>query len=312
MDSMDRGEASTSLTMGGQAILREHLFDSLSERLQAFRKAARRCRRQSSEEAVHHLRVQLRRLLAFMELLGAVVPEVHLERSRKKLKKRLDHFDDLRDTHVQLLFIEKILANFPELKRLHKKLRRREKRLLKPAAKRAKESSSPWLGHSKRMIKRHLRTAFASTARSRPTVRLLKNINKTFERVTRLRKRIDPKHLETIHRTRIAFKEFRYMIELLQPVLPGIKPRQLVAMDGYQTMMGEIQDVEMMIETLDELVRKGKMGRVALIRFREFLVSRQTMLVGRYLQAADELFTFWPPAGPIFRTAHLSPTILAA
>src|SRR4051812_5952557 len=118
MDSMHRGEASTGLALGGQAILREHLFDSLSERLRAFRKAARRCRRQSSEEAVHHLRVQLRRLLAFIELLGAVVPQVHLERSRKKLKKRLDYFDDLRDTHVQLLFIANVLLNFPELKRL--------------------------------------------------------------------------------------------------------------------------------------------------------------------------------------------------
>jgi len=305
---MDRGETSGGLLVSDQAILREHLLDSLRERLRAFRKAARRARKRSSEQTVHQLRVQLRRLLAFFELLSTVVPDVHLQRARKKLKKRLDQFDDLRDTHVQLLFSASMLSHFPELKPLHKKLQRREDRLLKRATRKAQDCKCPWLAHAKRMIKRHLRSAFRPVgARSRSAQKLLEGINKAFDRVTQLRARIDPQHLETIHRTRIAFKKFRYISELLQPVLPGIKPRQLVAMDGYQTMMGDIQDVEMMLQTLDELVKKGKLRRVPLNRFREFLANRQSILVRIYLEAADELFSFWPPAAPAFRTEQASP-----
>ena len=119
-------------------------------------------------------------------------------------------------------------------------------------------------------------------------------MQRAFNRVIEIRHQIDPAHLETIHRTRIAFKRFRYMIELLQPILPAVKPRQLIAMDQYQTMMGEIQDVSVMIERLDALLEKKKFKRLPLDRFRQVLLQRRERLVQAYLNVADQLFTFWP------------------
>jgi len=293
-------------------LLREHLLESLGERWKAYRKAVKRCRKRASEQSVHHLRVETRRLLSTLELLSYLSNTVQLRKAHQSLKKQLDAFDDLRDTHVQLLYTATMLRDFPELKPLVKRLERREKNLIKPAAKTAQRSKLKRLGRRISAIKSNLKVAFARTGvlhstgvagtvalpaapagRFRPAVRLAQAVQRTFNRVVELRHQIDPVHLETIHCTRMAFKRFRYMIELLQPILPAVKPRQLIAMDQYQTMMGEIQDIGIMIERLDALLEKKKFKRLPLQRFRQVLLQRRERLVQGYLNVADQLFTFW-------------------
>ncbi|HMC28789.1 MAG TPA: CHAD domain-containing protein [Verrucomicrobiae bacterium] len=294
-------------------LLREHLLESLDERWKAYRKAVKRCRKRASEQGVHHLRVETRRLLSTLELLSYLSNTVQLRKAHQSLKKQLDAFDDLRDTHVQLLYTATMLRDFPELKRLVKRLERREKSLIKPAAHTAQRSKLKRLSRRISATKSHLKVAFAKTGvlhstelartvalpaapagRFRPAVRLAQAVQRAFNRVTELRHQIHPARLETIHRTRIAFKRFRYMIELLQPILPAVQPRQLISMDQYQTMMGEIQDISVMIERLDALLEKKKFKSLPLQRFRQVLLQRREMLVQGYLNVADQLFTFWP------------------
>ena len=43
-----------------------------------------------------------------------------------------------------------------------------------------------------------------------------------FARTMRLQIKVNPEETKTIHRTRIAFKHFRYMIEALLPLLPTV------------------------------------------------------------------------------------------
>jgi CHAD domain-containing protein len=282
-----------------RTVLREHLLESLKERSREYRKALKRCRKRRSEQAVHQLRVQLRRLLAMFEILTCLIPREQLQKAQKKLKKRLDGFDELRDTHVQLLYTAGMLRNLPELKPLYKKLQRREQRLLAPAAKRARNFRRGWLERAMGKIKRQLKLALSShSVRSHSAEKILELLESAFKRVTNLRQRIDPKDLPTIHRTRIAFKQFRYVVELLQPLLPAVKPQQLVAMDNYQTMMGDIQDIEVIIEGLERLLQKKKLKRAPLLRFQEVLLRRRELLVAAYLDEADELLTFWPPGQP--------------
>ena len=49
---------------------------------------------------------------------------------------------------------------------------------------------------------------------------------------------------KTIHQMRVAFKRFRYMSELLQTMLPRLTKKHLRRMQEYQSMMGDIQDME--------------------------------------------------------------------
>lgn len=294
-------------------LLREHLLESLGERCKAYRKAVKRCRKRASEQMVHHLRVETRRLLSTLELLSYLSNTVQLRKAHQALKNQLDAFDELRDTHVQLLYTATMLRDFPELKLLVKRLERREKDLIKPAARTAQRSKLKRLNRRISATKSQLKVAFArtgllhsmangvtptlpaaETGRFRPAVRLAQAVQRAFNRVVELRHQIDPAHLETIHRTRIAFKRFRYMIELLQPILPAVKPRQLIAMDQYQTTMGEIQDISVMIERLSALRQKKKFKGLPVNRFRQVLLQRRERLVEGYLNVADELFTFWP------------------
>src|SRR5204863_8203740 len=59
--------------------------------------------------------------------------------------------------------------------------------------------------------------------------------------VLRHRRAIDVSNAYTIHRTRLAFKKFRYMMECLSPEITGLKASQLRVLALYQRKMGIIQ-----------------------------------------------------------------------
>ena len=76
------------------------------------------------------MRTEMRRTLALLDLLEALRFEESLKKLRKTFKKRLDAFDDLRDTHVQLVLLRPLWPNFPEARELKKHLCKCEKRLV--------------------------------------------------------------------------------------------------------------------------------------------------------------------------------------
>jgi CHAD domain-containing protein len=122
-------------------------------------------------------------------------------------------------------------------------------------------------------------------------------VDGAFRRARQLRTRINPRDPWTIHRTRVAFKRFRYMVEALAERLPGVTGERLAAMRHYQTMMGEIQDAEVLLRTLDKFLRKKEIKPEAARRFRAELLRRRQRLIRIYLKAADQLLEFWPLPG---------------
>jgi CHAD domain-containing protein len=274
-------------------VLRGELIDALKDRWRAYRKALKQCRKHPSEPAVHFLRVETRRLLSALELLGSFVTHSHVQKALQRLKKRLKDFSDLRDTHVQLLSVEAMLREFPELKPLCRKLLRREKRLIRPAAKQARCSKCGKLGRAVKRTRKHLKAAF-DAPNGRPRERIAQILETSFDQVAQLRAAIDPKDVTTIHHTRIAFKKFRYMMELLRPVLPGVTRLQLTAMDHYQTMMGDIQDLDVMIASVEAMAKRSRVKAASLARVRKTLAERHRLLVRGYCKDADQLFNFWP------------------
>jgi CHAD domain-containing protein len=98
---------------------------------------------------------------------------------------------------------------------------------------------------------------------------------------------------ETIHRTRIAFKRFRYMVDALAALLPTVTDRHRQAMRGYQSMMGDIQDVEVLIATLNKFIKHGHRDPATKELQVEF-ARRRDQLIRVYLNAAGKLQQFWP------------------
>jgi inorganic triphosphatase YgiF len=71
----------------------QHLGESLNTQWRRYRKRLRRCQGQFSQDAVHDVRVETRRLLSTIELLGAFIPERDIQKVRRALKRHLDTFD---------------------------------------------------------------------------------------------------------------------------------------------------------------------------------------------------------------------------
>ncbi len=273
------------------------LAKALEERWEAYRKELRRCQEEFSEEVVHELRVATRRLLAQFVLLSCVAPSAELDKARRSLKCRLAALGDLRDTQVQRGFIDEQAARFPDLAPLRAWLRRRERRLAKTAAKKVNRFRPSKLGKWIVALSENL-AASAGNARARKQLAsaVVRATAEAFAETLRRRRAIDPEDRRTIHQTRVAFKRFRYMMESLSPGLTGLSKRQLRALAYYQRKMGIIQDLEVMQRCVAGFIHEHRKAKRELRPFYRYLRGRQARALRSFLDSADQLFEFWPPA----------------
>src|SRR4030095_10460072 len=104
----------------------------------SYRACIRSCQDDFSEQSVHKLRVATRRLIAQLLIVGCVTPGRTAKMARRVLRRRLKALGELRDTHVQLLYVQCRMERFPELILLDDVLRCRERRLQKAIARKVK------------------------------------------------------------------------------------------------------------------------------------------------------------------------------
>lgn len=273
------------------------LAEAVGQRWKSYRKELRNCQKQSSHDAVHELRVATRRLLAQFTLLGYVVPSAALEKARRVLKYRLATLGDLRDAQVQLGFLGQHAARFPEIELLSAWIERRERRLVRSTARKVSHFRTrklgKWIAATSNDLAGHTTT---SRARKQLTSAVLRATADAFAEAVRRRRAIDPADMGTIHRTRVAFKRFRYMMESLSPGITGLGKRQLRALAYYQRRMGIIQDLEVMQHSVASFVRERPKMAPALRPFCRYLRQRRARALRSFLTSADRLLEFWPPS----------------
>ncbi len=277
-------------------ILDAYLERTFCKQWRRYRKAFKDCQHDFSENSVHELRVETRRLLALVALFHALWWDERLAEIERRLKRLFKSFSRLRDTHVQLIFVQETQERFPELARFQKALAKRELRLTRRLGRRVGKFPARRLRKLARAVQKSCqRRRKACSSHRGDWSRLLRHINEAFMSVIELRDQVDPQDSATIHQVRVAFKKFRYLVELLQPLLPRVTVRQIEAMHDYQSMMGEVQDIETLQEALDKFVlrKKSRLGKY--LNFRDYLRKRRTALVRSYLHQADGLARFWPP-----------------
>jgi len=269
----------------------------LQGRWESYRGQLRGCQENFSEEAVHELRVATRRLMAQIVMLDCIALGKAAENARMLLKRRLKALGELRDTHVQRLFIEKQMTRFPELIFVRDFLQRRERRLERAAREKVKGSKTRKLEKWVSRLSEHLvgkRAAPAAVVRLSTLV--VQAANQAFVDVVRRRQAIDPANPSTVHRTRIAFKKFRYMVEALSPDLTGLDKADLRALARYQKRMGILQDLEVMQQCVQDFGQNQEGMKTLLEPFNRYLQIRRARALRTFLESADDLFRFWPPA----------------
>ena len=267
------------------------LLDSLNTRWDTYRAQLKTCRSEFSEEAVHDFRVAARRLLSTLDLMRAVVQDPRIQKIRRVLKDQLDNLDDLRDVQVLLADISEMIHEIPALHPFQEYLQHKEKKLLRAARKEIKSLKVADLSTRIRKLNKALKT-FTQTE---PDTGLFSAVDEAYAIVNQRYALVDPTQPTTIHRLRIAFKKFRYMIEAIYPILEGFPEDYLKRMHNYQSAMGDIQDMEVALQELadfEELAPADYDPDPA----RTYYTERHTAALSSYIEDKGEIITFWRPA----------------
>lgn len=275
----------------------KHLAESLRTQGRRYRKRLKQCQQHFSEDAVHKSRVETRRLLATVGLLETFLPARDIHQTRLALKQHLDTFAGLRDTHVQLVYVGRMTRVFPAARPFREWLIKREARFTRRTRKDIKRIKTRRLARRIGAFEAELRGLRKQKTRGQVIGDVLAAMNRAFARVAQLSRRVQAADTRTIHRTRIAFKRFRYMVEALAPLLPALTGQHRHALRGYQSMMGDIQDVEVLLAAFDKFLRRQESNTGAARRLRNELLRRRQWLIQVYLNAAGKLRVFWPPPG---------------
>lgn len=266
------------------------LIKALNSRRQKYRQEFNRARADFSEGSVHDLRVATRRLLALLDLLRLLTPDLALRQIRRELKGQLDSLDSLRDTQVMLGEVRERVAALPSLAPFQAYLENQEQRTLRQAGKflgkinfvAASRLNSDLLGLRGQLLGRGEVGDPVAAA------------DDAFARVIRRYRDVDPALPASIHRVRVAFKNFRYTIEIIHGLLPDFPRANLKAMDGYQTGLGRVQDAEVILQALDTFVANDETFDAA--PGRSYYEQRHGEAIATALDGMSEVHSFWRPA----------------
>lgn len=274
------------------------LLEALETRWKIYCTELKRCRAEFSNEAVHDVRVALRRLLSLIRLLNSIDPHPRLRKLSRAFKNQLDEFDDLRDTQVMLAEISETIKELPQLEKLQGHLENNERELLKDLRKELKKLD---LTEITRGIQR-IRESLAKAGKDDLTAPILQSVDDAFLVTQQRYNHIDPSQPATIHRVRVAFKTFRYMVEIIRPLLDGFPEENPKLMNDCQSMMGEIQDLEVILKTLadfsqaDSSIDSSTPLNTDLEPVCHYYELRHAEAVSTYIKDKNMLNYFWRPS----------------
>jgi CHAD domain-containing protein len=198
----------------------------------------------SSDEAIHDLRVAIRRVLAWISVRDALLsPDRRLRETRSSLKKLMGPLGRLRDAHVKRDWIRKVLPAGDDPSYAYAVLvasdalrweGRVRERLGKPSTARLRipipKTGGPPGARDDfgALAGRHLRSLASAVAGHREAA-------------------LDPANPDALHRMRLSFKKFRYAAEVLLPLFPGATEETAKRLHAFQTLLGTIHDFDVIL-----------------------------------------------------------------
>lgn len=266
---------------------RAALLETLETRWEKFRLELKKCRKEFSEEAVHDLRVATRRLLAYFDLLRAIVPHKRIQKIRSALKNYLDELDDLRDVQVMLVDVTETIQELPDLKPFLAYLKKEERQYLHMVRKVIKIRDTKSL--SKRVKKVQEMVLKLDEEHLNQLVFLA--VDHAFARVLQAYSIMDVENVASIHKLRIAFKKLRYSIEIVHPLLPNFPQNNFERMHQYQSKMGDIQDLEVFSQHLADLNASALSSGLELVT--AHYATRLQLAILNFIEDKGEVLVFW-------------------
>jgi CHAD domain-containing protein len=206
------------------------------------------CKNYADEDAVHDVRVALRRLISLASFLDSINDSSTLKSFRKRAKKYQKLFSPVRDVHVTLKFLETSKLKQFEVSDFISYLQEirsaEEENLLQTL----KETKASTLINYKEAL---LNSATSVSSDLQIEKRLLVVIDDAYLNLIDKLLKINPNQFETLHAVRIALKDFRYKMDIIS--LSNIEYQAIVNhTKKLQDNLGEIQDLRVLINYLTQ------------------------------------------------------------
>lgn len=240
------------------------------------------------DEAVHDLRVAIRRMRTLLKMARGLFGRWHTDVVRSAFAEVMRATGDLRDEEV----LEETVADAAQLADvtpvkaeldawiLHRRVR--EEKLRRNVIARIERGD---LDRARLMLKALL----VFPVEPDRNVDLSRFARRTVERARRKvegRRDVEVHDVTGLHDLRIAYKELRYSIELLADALPIDQRAQLEPATVFQKRLGELHDVDVATEAIRDA--KGLADEVRAEALRALEKMRQKRL-GKYLRELDPL-----------------------
>ncbi len=251
------------------------LAESGRARIDQFRKRLGRAAADpASEEAIHDLRVSIRRVLAWIAVRDALLgSDRRMRETRSPLKSLLSPLGKLRDAHVKRDWILHLLPEGDEPSYLYavqvaSDILRWEDKVRERLGERTKG----------RLPGPFPKGAKGRGGRRDAAILAPGHLRELEREVSKHRKAaLDPANPEALHRMRLAFKKYRYAAEVLLPLFPKATEETEKRLHDFQTLLGTIHDCDVILAEAAAFRRNilGQEKECALeIAFRAFREKR--------------------------------------
>ena len=242
--------------------LSEVLISALDERWRKYLRLSRECAKEPGEKSIHDLRVATRRMLAILDLLKTILSKNAGGKIRKRLRAELKALSALRDLQVQIILASEFVGANPALVGFVEELKSRRKSLAGKARREILQADIPLLKKYFNQIRDRLEVFLRDPVAVETTFLVIRGILAgIYVRTVDPRRRISSEpdnRIEDLHYIRVALKRFRYTIEIVKPVFPGITDQLLQEVQNFQVSMGDIQDMQVFIAGIEAFAKKER------------------------------------------------------
>ena len=255
----------------------------------------------SDDEAIHDLRVAIRRLRTLLKMARPLFGRWHADAVREAFAEVMRATGDLRDEEVLEETLEGVSAA-PAFSKWLGGRTARERKLRRNVLVRIARGD---LDRARLMLKALLVFPF-DPERNEDLSKFARRTVERARRVVEKGRDVAPEDTIGLHTLRISYKELRYSIELLSEALPLDARAMLDPAVVFQKRLGEIHDADVAIEvirsarSLPEAVRDEALASLARVRAKR---------LAKYLRELDPLGTPARDADSSQLTAHSSETI---
>jgi len=255
--------ATTSATVGPYLAAKLRALEVRLEQV-----AARVASAEEHHEAVHDLRVALRRTRTLLEIGRGVFGRFHADEVRRALRDVQRATGALRDEEVLLDLVSSLAHGHADASAWVENRRGRERRLQRALIRLLRGGD---LDHGRHMVEALL--AFrVKPSRDKRLAKFARRAVDDARREVERRRSARPQDIDALHRLRIAYKRLRYTVDTFADVLPSDVVALASSAARFQSRLGDLRDADIAREcvrrarALSEGAREHLLAGLARVR----------------------------------------------